>query len=180
MPMGVPVVLPSNTPERMRTASGSLRWLTKCEVPVRRRFTSPCRSLSDSSSPGGQPSTMQPSAGPWLSPKVVTVKSLPIELPDIQLFRRQQKYSAAAAFEFEPREGQLRERAAYRVFGVADLHDQHSTGPQMAARFAQDHPHGVETRATRGKRQPRLVAIFGWQTPHFPRTHIRRITHDDI
>ena len=38
-----------------------------------------------SSSPGGQPSTMQPSAGPWLSPKVVTVNSLPMELPDIRL-----------------------------------------------------------------------------------------------
>src|SRR5262249_58131783 len=33
--------------------------------------------------PGGQPSTMQPMAGPWLSPKVVTVKSLPMELPDM-------------------------------------------------------------------------------------------------
>jgi hypothetical protein len=27
---------------------------------------------------------MQPSAGPWLSPKLVTLKSLPIVLPDIQ------------------------------------------------------------------------------------------------
>jgi hypothetical protein len=26
---------------------------------------------------------MQPSAGPWLSPKLVTVKSLPKVLPDI-------------------------------------------------------------------------------------------------
>jgi hypothetical protein len=54
----------------MRTASCSRRWLTNCEVPVRRRSTSRCRSASVSSSPGGQPSTMQPSAGPWLSPKV--------------------------------------------------------------------------------------------------------------
>ena len=32
--------------------------------------------------PGGQPSITQPIAGPWLSPKVVTVKSLPKELLD--------------------------------------------------------------------------------------------------
>ena len=38
-----------------------------------------------SSSPGGQPSTMQPSAGPWLSPKVVTVNSLPKVLPDMRV-----------------------------------------------------------------------------------------------
>ena len=32
--------------------------------------------------PGGQPSTTQPSATPWLSPNVVTTKFLPILLPD--------------------------------------------------------------------------------------------------
>src|SRR5574341_1112160 len=31
--------------------------------------------------PGGQPSTTQPIAGPWLSPKEVTVKILPNVLP---------------------------------------------------------------------------------------------------
>ena len=35
------------------------------------------RSASDSSMPGGQPSTMATRAGPWLSPAVVTVNSLP-------------------------------------------------------------------------------------------------------
>jgi hypothetical protein len=40
-------------------------------------------SASASSKPGGQPSTMQPIAGPWLSPKVVTRNSVPIVLPDI-------------------------------------------------------------------------------------------------
>ena len=33
--------------------------------------------------PGGQPSTTQPIAGPWLSPKDVTVKTRPIVLPAI-------------------------------------------------------------------------------------------------
>ena len=40
-------------------------------------------SLSVSSSPGGQPSTTQPIAGPWLSPKVVTVNSRPKVSPAI-------------------------------------------------------------------------------------------------
>ena len=36
-----------------------------------------------SGSPGGQPSTTPPMAGPWLSPKPVTTKSLPKLLPDM-------------------------------------------------------------------------------------------------
>ena len=72
----------------MRILSGSLRWLVWCEVPERRRSTSAIRSASPSSRPGGQPSTMQPSAGPWLSPKVVTVKSLPMLLPDMSSVRQ--------------------------------------------------------------------------------------------
>ena len=39
---------------------------------------------SASSSPGGQPSTTAPIAGPWLSPKVVTQKDRPI----VYLFHR--------------------------------------------------------------------------------------------
>ena len=35
------------------------------------------------SSPGGQPSTTQPMAGPWLSPNEVTQNSLPMVLPDM-------------------------------------------------------------------------------------------------
>ena len=85
-PIGVPVVRPSKTPDRMRTWSGSLRWLVWREVPVRRRSRSGWISCSDSSNPGGQPSTMQPSAGPWLSTNVVTVNSLPKVLPDIDGF----------------------------------------------------------------------------------------------
>jgi hypothetical protein len=34
--------------------------------------------------PGGQPSTTQPIAGPWLSPNEVTQKSLPKVLPDMK------------------------------------------------------------------------------------------------
>ncbi len=81
-PMGVPVVTPSNTPDRMRTSSASLRWLTNFELPVRRRSTSGLMSASLSGRPGGQPSMMAPSAAPWLSPNVVTTKFLPMLFPD--------------------------------------------------------------------------------------------------
>src|SRR5688572_6557276 len=140
MPMELPVVRPSNTPERMRTTSPSLRWLTNCEVPVRRRSTSPCRSASVSSSPGGQPSTMQPSAGPWLSPKVVTVKSLPMELPDmiLQLLARQQEYTATTPLEIQPGERHSRKGAHQRPLGVAHLHHQQPERPQVARGGAQD------------------------------------------
>src|SRR6516165_249000 len=138
MPIGVPVVCPSNTPERMRTWSASRRWLTKCEVPLRRRSTSCCKSASLSGRPGGQPSTMQPMAGPWLSPKVVTVKSLPMVLPDmwcradepvcllvcLQLLAREQEDPVPTAFELEPHERQAAPRAAHRVLGVAHLDHQ--------------------------------------------------------
>jgi hypothetical protein len=40
-------------------------------------------SAADSSSPGGQPSTTQPIAGPWLSPNEVTQNNLPSVLPDM-------------------------------------------------------------------------------------------------
>src|SRR5215831_20120097 len=144
MPIGVPVVCPSNTPERMRTWSDSRRWLTKCEVPVRRRSTSCCRSDSLSGSPGGQPSTMHPMAGPWLSPKVVTVNSLPMVLPDmvhscgaavpcmcLQLLARDQKHPAPAALELEPHERQLPPGAAHRSLAVAHLDDEQPARPQV-------------------------------------------------
>src|SRR5690242_2594638 len=42
-------------------------------------------SVSESTMSGGQPSTTQPIAGPWLSPKDVTVKSFPRVLPDMEV-----------------------------------------------------------------------------------------------
>ena len=76
---------PRTPPTGSAPRRASRRWLTNCEVPVRRRSTSRCRSASASASPGGQPSTMQPSAGPWLSPKLVTENNRPSVLPDIWL-----------------------------------------------------------------------------------------------
>src|ERR1700742_1779912 len=67
----------------MRTASGSWRWVTNLPWPGR-RFSSHCwTSASVSSIPGGQPSTTQPSAGPWLSPQVVTRNRWPKVLCDM-------------------------------------------------------------------------------------------------
>src|SRR5579871_1432593 len=99
----------------MRTASASCRWEVWRDVPVRRRSTSRWMSASASSMPGGQPSTMQPKAGPWLSPKVVTVKSRPKLLPDTaclllgcahgcHLFSGEQEDFRLAALELEPGE----------------------------------------------------------------------------
>ena len=130
-PIGVPVVLPSKTPDRMRTVSGSRRWLVNCEVPGRRRSTSACRSACASAKPGGQPSTTQPNAGPWLSPKLVTVKILPKLLPATrilqigcpQLFRPQQKHASAAHFDRRPNERQPRKSPQQCALGVADFHD---------------------------------------------------------
>ena len=69
---GVRVRASENTPERMRTASGSWRWVTNLPCPGRRLSSQVWISASVSGMPGGQPSTTQPSAGPWLSPQVVT------------------------------------------------------------------------------------------------------------
>src|SRR3984957_13250572 len=147
--MGVPVVRPSNTPDRMRTASASRRWLTNFEVPVRRRSTSPCRSASVSSSPGGQPSTMQPRAGPWLSPKLVTVNTRPNVFPAtrltlLQVGRPQYEDSAAAHRYIRPDEGQSRERAHERPLRVSDLHDQDALIREIPRRRGKDGPHRIE------------------------------------
>src|SRR5262249_3675509 len=81
--IGVPVVLPSYTPERISTRSSSRRCVTWRDVPGFLRSRSGWMSASESSIPGGQPSTTQPIAGPCDSPKVVTVKRVPRVLPDI-------------------------------------------------------------------------------------------------
>src|SRR5216117_2786643 len=81
--IGVPVVLPSYTPERISTLSSSWRCVTWRDVPGFLRSRSGWMSFSLSSIPGGQPSTTQPIAGPCDSPKVVTVKSVPRVLPDM-------------------------------------------------------------------------------------------------
>ena len=67
-----PVRSSAKTPDRILTASGSRRCVVKRDWPGRRRSRSAWMSAASSGIIGGQPSTTQPSAGPWLSPKVVT------------------------------------------------------------------------------------------------------------
>ena len=81
MLIGVPIVCPSKTPERIWTVSVSLRCVTSALWPGTRRSRSGWMSASDSGSRGGQPSTTAPMAAPWDSPHVVTRKSCPQLLP---------------------------------------------------------------------------------------------------
>ena len=87
MAIGAPVVTgpfpSSNTPDRMRAVSLSCRWVTKRLPPGLRRSSHGCRSASVSGISGGQPSTTQPIAGPWLSPQVVTRNRWPKVLWDM-------------------------------------------------------------------------------------------------
>src|SRR3546814_17545218 len=80
---GVPVVSPSNTPERIFTVSGSRRCVVKRDWPGLRRSSQCWRSAAVSATRGGTPSTTQPMADPWLSPQVVKRKVSPKLLPAI-------------------------------------------------------------------------------------------------
>ncbi len=73
----MPVVFPSKTPDNIWTVSSSLRAVVTAEVPGFLRSRKGWMSSSDKGSPAGQPSMTAPSAGPWDSPQVVTVKCLP-------------------------------------------------------------------------------------------------------
>src|SRR6202171_2543778 len=87
--------------------------------------------------PGGHPSTMHPSAGPWLSPKLVTVKIRPNVFPATrshslqtctsgQIRRSQYEHSPAAHRDVRPDEWQAGKGPHQRVLGVADFHDQNT------------------------------------------------------
>ena len=73
------------TPDRIFTASGSCRCVVKRDWPGRRRSRSRWMSASVSGISGGQPSTTQPIATPWLSPKVVTRNRWPKVLWDMRV-----------------------------------------------------------------------------------------------
>src|SRR5690606_12191546 len=75
--IGVPVVRPSYTPDRISTASASRRAEVWRLRPVARRARSWAKSSGAIAMPGGQPSTTQPIAGPCDSPKVVTRSNWP-------------------------------------------------------------------------------------------------------
>jgi hypothetical protein len=88
--IGVPVVRrpslrsSSNTPDRMRTASGSWRWVTNLPWPGPALVEEGLDLPAVMARPGGTPSTTQPRAGPWLSPQVVTRNRWPKVLCDMR------------------------------------------------------------------------------------------------
>src|SRR5258707_3701320 len=185
----------------MRTGPGWWRWLVSCDGPGRRRPTSACKSASHRGRPGGPPSTTQPSAGPWLSPKLVTVKTRPNVLPAtrfplsqassssslfvlitdrVQIPRPQQEHSAAAHRNLRPNEREPPKGAQQRVFGIADFHDQNAVAAEVPPRPGEDRAHRIEAIGARGKPNSRLVLILAREFAHFRAPDIGRIAHDDI
>ena len=75
--MGLPIVTPSWTPERISHASGSLRGVTIRLCPGRLRSSSTWISSRVMGRRGGTPSTTQPTPAPCDSPNVVTRKLTP-------------------------------------------------------------------------------------------------------
>ena len=75
--IGVPVVFPSNKPERISALSGSFLPVVTVLWPGLRLSRSFCMSSALSVSPDGQPSITQPIAGPWDSPQVVSLNRVP-------------------------------------------------------------------------------------------------------
>ena len=102
--------------------------------------------------PGGQPSTMQPIAGPWLSPKVVTVNALPKLLPDIILRSElalvaikfvpgQQKYALTAEIKLQPGKFDLREVLLEGPLTISHLNDEDTVIGEKTACIMQDRYH---------------------------------------
>src|ERR1700687_491186 len=89
--IGVPVVIwrplasSVNTPDIIFTASGSWRWVVKRDWPGRRLSRWAWMSATSSGIRGGEPSTTQPIADPWLAPKLVNRKRWPNVLNDMTL-----------------------------------------------------------------------------------------------
>src|SRR5690606_32778298 len=124
--------------------------------------------------PGGQPSTIQPSAGPWLSPNVVTVNKVPKVLPDmgaawaarrlvapafeqgvearlplarrqpLELVRGEHEHASPTASQLGPDERHIGKGGLERHLGVADLADQDTAGLQVCGSARKDSPHDVE------------------------------------
>src|SRR6185295_13420726 len=78
--MGVPVVWPSNNPDKIWMVSDSLRGVVIFDWPGRRRSRSGWISASESLSRGGQPSMTTPTPPPCDSPHVVIRNKWPNEL----------------------------------------------------------------------------------------------------
>ncbi len=191
MPIGVPVVRPSNTPDRMRTTSPSRRWLTKCEVPVRRRSTSCCRSASlsvqsrraavDDAAERRAVALAEGRDREQLADGVAGHGGAGAQDPRAGSCSRRSRNTPppprANSSHTNGRRGKARRTAA---FCVADLDHQQSPGAQMPPRLTQDDAHRVQPVAPGGERDARLVPVLRGQTAQLRRSHVRRIRHDDI
>ncbi len=76
--------------------------------------------------------------------------------------------------------GSWRKGPSHRRLGVPHLDDQQSLRPQVPARLPQNDPYGIQPRATRRERDPRLVTIFGRQTLQLAIPHIWRVRNNNI
>ena len=76
-PIGVPVVFPSNNPDKISSLSFSFLWVTIFDCPGFLLSKSFWINSIFISFPDGQPSIIPPILFPWDSPNVVTVKRLP-------------------------------------------------------------------------------------------------------
>jgi len=185
----VPVVLPSNTPDKMRTVSGFARWLVYCDVPAPALDVlpaSPPRREADR----GHPSTRNRARAVAL-PKLVTVKTRPNVCPHVlspfsnpyvlTLFalehlrrphgpcpdpRRSKEYSAAAHPQFPAKRTAVWKGVQQRAFGISDFHDQM---PSLRGAVAPREDRRTESRpfGARGKPNFRLVPILTRKSAHF-------------
>lgn len=95
--------------------------------------------------PGGQPSITHPIAGPWDSPKVVTVKSVPRVLPDI-LERRQEELPMLPEAAMRAKRTKLGTRANVRdklADQLSHLATRNSTGKRERASLSPSTVNGV-------------------------------------
>jgi len=83
--IGVPVVFPSNTPDKISILSPSFLGVAKGDWPGFLLSKSCWISDSESSSPAGQPSTTTPRALPCDSPQVEILNKSPNIEPDLYI-----------------------------------------------------------------------------------------------
>src|SRR5699024_8154774 len=69
--MGVPVVWPATTPDRMRISSASTRAVESPSPRARRLSIRAARAAWSTGTPAAIPSRTAPTPAPWLSPKMV-------------------------------------------------------------------------------------------------------------
>ena len=145
----------------------------------------------------------QPIAGPWLSPKVVTVKSFPKALLDMSRSRSRysiQRFASGSygvvAFnqitaiddedahlpdiEFDPVERNFGQQFNQCPLALADLDNQHTFVIEMVRRFAQDPQGEIQSILSGGQSQLGLMSIFRRQGVEFLLGDIRRVAHDQV